>query len=103
MGISDSHGSGVLEYDTPYFIAGGNRAGRPPELKTQILDGLISSFCEIAGVGRNEVSGSHPRGPGIVGDGGWGNPARARGREPGMVSGQRRRRLAEPAPLRSRL
>ncbi len=57
MGISDSHGSGVLEYDTPYFIAGGNRAGRPPELKTQILDGLISSFCEIAGVGRNEVSG----------------------------------------------
>ena len=36
--IADSHGSGTLEYDTPYFIAGGNRAGRPPKNLEQILD-----------------------------------------------------------------
>ena len=28
--IADSHGSGAMRYDTPYFIAGGNRAGRHP-------------------------------------------------------------------------
>ena len=55
--IADSHGQGVLKYDTPYFIAGGNRAGRPPELKQQILEGLIDKFSEIAGVPKNEVSG----------------------------------------------
>ncbi len=55
--IADSHGQGVLTYDTPYFIAGGNRAGRPPELKQQILDGLIDNFSRIARVPGDEVSG----------------------------------------------
>ena len=55
--IADSHGQGILKYDTPYFIAGGNRAGRPPELKQQILEGLIDKFSEIGGVPKNEVSG----------------------------------------------
>ncbi len=55
--IADSHGQGVLTYDTPYFIAGGNRAGRPPELKQRILDGLIDNFSRIAGVPGDEVSG----------------------------------------------
>ncbi len=55
--IADSHGNGVLKYDTAYFIAGGNRAGRPPELKQQILDGLIDNFSRIAEVRRSEVSG----------------------------------------------
>ena len=55
--VSDTHGAGNLEYDTPYFIAGGNRAGRPPEVRAQILDGLIGRFCEIASVSRNDVSG----------------------------------------------
>ena len=55
--LTDSHGSGVFEFDTPYYIAGGNRAGRPPEVKAQILEGLIAGFCEIAGVDREDVSG----------------------------------------------
>ena len=55
--IADSHGQGVLKYDTPYFIAGGNRAGRPPALRQQILEGLIDKFSEIGGVPTNEVSG----------------------------------------------
>ena len=55
--VSDTHGAGVLEYDTPYFIAGGNRAGRPPEVRAQILDGLINRFSEIISVPRNDVSG----------------------------------------------
>ena len=55
--IADSHGQGVLTYDTPYFIAGGNRAGRPPEMKQRILDGLIDKFSEIVGVSSDQVSG----------------------------------------------
>jgi phenylpyruvate tautomerase PptA (4-oxalocrotonate tautomerase family) len=55
--IADSHGQGFLTYDTPYFIAGGNRAGRPPELKQQILDGLIEKFSQIAGVPGGQISG----------------------------------------------
>ncbi len=55
--ITDSHGRGVLKRDTPYFIAGGNRAGRPPEMKQRILDGLIERFSEIAGIPRDQVHG----------------------------------------------
>ncbi|MDP7628174.1 MAG: hypothetical protein QF530_09740 [SAR202 cluster bacterium] len=55
--VPDTHGAGDLEYGTPYFIAGGNRAGRPPEVRALILDGLIDRFSEIASVSRNDVSG----------------------------------------------
>ncbi len=55
--VKDTHGSGELKYDTPYFIAGGNRGGRPPELKAKILEGLLTRFCEIAEVDRGQVSG----------------------------------------------
>lgn len=55
--VADSHGSGVLRYDTPYFIAGGNRAGRSEETKRLILSGLIEKFSEIAGVPADMVSG----------------------------------------------
>lgn len=55
--IADSHGRGFLQYDTPYFIAGGNRAGRPPEMKQRILDALLENFAEIAEVPRHAVSG----------------------------------------------
>lgn len=61
--IADTHGSGSLRPTTPYFIAGGNRAGRPPETKRQILEGLIDRFVEIAGVGREEVSGQITEAP----------------------------------------
>ena len=55
--IADSHGSGAMRYDTPYFIAGGNRAGRHPQVKRRILDGLLEKFSEIAGVPASAVSG----------------------------------------------
>ena len=55
--IFNSHGQGALSYSTPYFIAGGNRAGRPPEVKQQILEGLMAIFCEIANVAPGDISG----------------------------------------------
>ena len=55
--IADSHGSGTLEYETPYFIAGGNRAGRSQEVREQILNGLIACFSQIASVSKEDVSG----------------------------------------------
>ena len=61
--IADTHGSGVLRYDTPHFIAGGNRAGRSPDMKRRILDGLIERFSEIAEVPRSEISGQITEAP----------------------------------------
>ena len=55
--IFDSHGNGTLQYDTEYFIAGGNRAGRPPEVRKQILEELMEKFCEIASVAPEDISG----------------------------------------------
>ena len=55
--IADSHGSGRLEFGTPYFIAGGNRAGRSPAVRKEILNGLISCLSEIASVPKEDVSG----------------------------------------------
>ncbi len=54
--VRDSHGRGTMRYTTPYFIAGGNRAGRGPEVKRRILRGLVDRFAEIAGVAREDVS-----------------------------------------------
>ena len=54
--VRDSHGHGMMRYSTPYFIAGGNRAGRPPEVKGRILEGLIDRFSAIADVSRDRVS-----------------------------------------------
>ena len=55
--VKDSHGRGMLQYDTPYFIAGGNRAGRSTEVKRRILNGCIDRLVEISGAPRKEVSG----------------------------------------------
>lgn len=55
--ITDSHGNGMMAYGTPYFIAGGNRGGRSPELKARILDALLETFCKITSVSSLEVSG----------------------------------------------
>ena len=55
--LADSHGNGVLQYDTPFFVAGGNRAGRAPEIRQQILAGLIDTLARIAGVAKDQVSG----------------------------------------------
>ena len=55
--VKDSHGDGFLDYKSDYYIAGGNRAGRPPEVRKEILGGLIEKFCEISGADRENVSG----------------------------------------------
>jgi phenylpyruvate tautomerase PptA (4-oxalocrotonate tautomerase family) len=62
--VIDSHGNGVVRYDTPYFIAGGNRAGRSSETKNKILEGVIDRFSEIAGVPREMVGGFISEAPG---------------------------------------
>ena len=43
--------------ETPYYIDGGNRAGRPEEVRNQLLLDLRTSFAEIAGVPVESVSG----------------------------------------------
>ncbi|MEE2637559.1 MAG: tautomerase family protein [Acidobacteriota bacterium] len=55
--IADTHGNGVITFETPYFIAGGNRGGRPPALKARILAGLLEKFSQIAKVPPEQVSG----------------------------------------------
>ena len=62
--IPDSHGNGVIRCDNPYFVAGGNRAGRTAETKTRILKGIIDRFTEIAGVPREMVGGVISEAPG---------------------------------------
>ena len=62
--VIDSHGNGVIRYDTPYFIAGGNRAGRSEETKRKILEGVIDRLPEIADVPRELVSGFISEAPG---------------------------------------
>ncbi len=57
----------VLFFDQPdpgdapgrsrYFIDGGNRAGRSPEVRQQLLDDLKKAFCDIAQVPPGEVGG----------------------------------------------
>jgi phenylpyruvate tautomerase PptA (4-oxalocrotonate tautomerase family) len=55
--IADSHGNGVMKPETPFFIAGGNRGGRSPELKGRILAGLLEAFVRIAAVPPEQVTG----------------------------------------------
>ena len=61
--VPDLFGSGSFEYDTKHFIAGGNRAGRPAEVKQQILDGLMKEFCRIANIDKSEISGKISESP----------------------------------------
>ena len=44
-------------YPTPYYVDGGNRAGRPEELKQKLLSDLTGAFVEITGVSSELVSG----------------------------------------------
>jgi phenylpyruvate tautomerase PptA (4-oxalocrotonate tautomerase family) len=44
-------------YSTEYYMDGGNRAGRPEEVKQKLLGDLLQAFCEITGVPRESISG----------------------------------------------
>ena len=49
--------------ETPYFVDGFNRAGRPQALKDQLLADLIGAFREVTGVSAAQVSGRINEGP----------------------------------------
>ena len=51
------------EWPTPYYIDGGNRAGRPQEVKDRLLADLQDAFRAIAGVPAEMVSGRITEGP----------------------------------------
>ena len=53
----DDRGRGVKSFDTKYYIAGRNRAGRTDDTISRILNGMLEMFCDITGVDSNEVSG----------------------------------------------
>jgi len=46
-----------------YFVDGYNRAGRPQELRDQLLTDLIGAFREVTGVSSDQVSGRINEGP----------------------------------------
>ena len=45
------------DYPTPYYVDGGNRAGRPEDVKQKLLDDLTGAFIEITGVSSELVAG----------------------------------------------
>lgn len=47
----------------PYYVDGGNRAGRPEELKQQLLSDLMAAFREITGAPADQVGGRITEGP----------------------------------------
>ena len=51
------------EFAEPYFIDGGNRAGRPAALKEKLLDELKRAFREVTGVPAEQVGGRITEGP----------------------------------------
>ena len=48
---------------TPYFLDGGNRAGRSEEVKAELLSDLMGAFREITGVAEEDFSGRITEGP----------------------------------------
>lgn len=54
---------GAGEFAEPYFIDGGNRAGRPPELKERLLGELKRAFREVTGVPADQLGGRITEGP----------------------------------------
>jgi phenylpyruvate tautomerase PptA (4-oxalocrotonate tautomerase family) len=51
------------EFPKPYYIDGGNRAGRPAELKERLLGELKRSFKAITGVADDQLGGRITEGP----------------------------------------
>ena len=53
----DERTEGGSEYPTRYYLDAINRAGRPKEVKDQLLDKLLNAFVTHTGVSRDEISG----------------------------------------------
>ena len=51
------------EFAEPYYIDGGNRAGRPAELKERLLGELKQAFRDITGVPPDQLGGRITEGP----------------------------------------
>ena len=51
------------EFAEPYFIDGGNRAGRPAELKERLLGELMRAFRDVTGVAAGQLGGRITEGP----------------------------------------
>ncbi len=49
--------------ETPYYVNGFNRAGRPQALKDQLLADLIGAFRVVTGVPADQISGRITEGP----------------------------------------
>ena len=47
----------------PYFLDGGNRAGRPEEVKQALLSDLLGAFASITGVDERLLGGRITEGP----------------------------------------
>ena len=45
------------EFGTPYYLDGGNRAGRSEAVKQQLLADLTQAFCEIANITPDRMPG----------------------------------------------
>ena len=43
--------------DATYYMDGGNRAGRPEEVKQKLLSDLIGAFVSITGISPEEIDG----------------------------------------------
>ena len=46
-----------VDHPTPYYIDGGNRAGRPVEVREKLLSDLKSAFVDITGISADQLSG----------------------------------------------
>jgi phenylpyruvate tautomerase PptA (4-oxalocrotonate tautomerase family) len=53
----DEQPEGTSEYPTRYYLDAINRAGRPQEVKEQLLNDLLESFVSHTGVARDQISG----------------------------------------------
>ena len=54
---------GDADHPTAYYMDGGNRAGRPPEVREKLLGDLLHAFTEITGVPPDQVDGRITEGP----------------------------------------
>ena len=50
-------GSHGYDSDATYYMDGGNRAGRPEEVKQKLLSDLIAAFVEITGISPDDIDG----------------------------------------------